>query len=198
MRETNAAGSDPAVDPVSLEVSPKTFKELADASVKFVESAGLGESDFMPHLIVHTRSVVEGGGLGDIETTMVAIAAGFSQEQKRETIRNIGRLFYKERKLPAAVFMASEAWTSKEVGPDGKGKYATPSEDPNRQEVLVVSGMSMSGEEKIGVFIPVKRVDGKMARAGENYVSAEIEPYILNHFFRGFFEATARRMGREI
>lgn len=197
MRETKT--NRPIVDPDAMDISKEKFRELADMTVSFVESCGLGTDSFMPHVFVHHRELTEALQLGEIEHTVCGIAQNFNDhDEKHMVMRSLGRKFYQERKFPAAVFMATEAWISK-ASKDGKPEYDYPSQDPNRAEVLIIAGGTLMGDETIGVSIPVKRDEKNlMQRGGENVVCDKIESALLGSFFRGYFEGPAREMGREI
>ncbi len=202
MRDTNPRQSTPHIEPTALDISNEQFKEMAGIAVKLIESAAIGHKNFMPCLIIHAREVAnEQGQLSDMETIIVGIDQDFNDpESKHKILRAIGRKVYTERLIPAAVFVAAEAWASTAVDPvTNEPIYGAPSMDPNRQEVLVVSGISISKEDKIGIMIPVKRdAEGVMQRDGENDEDLEVEAPLLDHFWRGYFEATAARMGKTI
>lgn len=197
MRETKT--NKPIVDPDAIDLSKEKFRELADQTISFVESCGLGDDSFMPHVFVHHRELTEGLQLGEIETTVCAIAQNFSDhDEKHMVMRSLGKKFQLEHKIPVAVFLATEAWMSKAIK-DGKREYENLADDPNRTEVLVIAGSTMMRDETIGVSIPVKRDEKNlMQRAGENEVNNKMESALLGSFFRGYFEDAARKIGREI
>lgn len=188
------------------DLTDEKFQELADITVSMVEAVAFkgDEKALDPVLFVHHRSFVEGGMMSDIEHSIVMIADGFGDEEhKRRTLRQIGARFFEEKLFPVAIFMASEAWMSTIDANDIKDvdldKLPMPSQDPNRKECIMIAGRST--DCKIGVNILnipiIHDKDGNMIRNGENVVTKELEMYLLNQFFHGFFEKVAGKGGSD-
>jgi hypothetical protein len=186
-------------DTSAMDITDHKFDEMTNLTVKMVEDLGLNTASLMPTLIVHHRHFEENGMLSDMTSTLIALDVDFSDgDEKRELLRKLGRKFYMDKEIPAAVFMASEAWMSKKVK-ENADDGLLPRDDPDRKEVLTIAGRTMMGECKVGVFIPVKR-DGKdiMRRDGENTVfkNKNIGTFLLDEFLNGFFESTMKRFSK--
>lgn len=200
MRNNEPTQSAFAPDLSAMDISNEQFDKMTEQTVKMVENLGLNAESMMPKLVVHHRHLVEGGMLSDISATLIAIADGFNDSnEKRQLLRNLGRKFYKDMEVPCAVFMASEAWTSVKIK-ENLNDGLMPSQDPDRKEVLIISGRTMEGECKVGVSIPVRRDDKNiMRRDGENAVfkNSNIEMALLNQFLIGFFEPIMKKFSKE-
>lgn len=184
-------------DPSSIEISDEKYHELRKLSIEMVEDTIIGKvKEMAPVLFVHFRKLQEGGMIGDLEHAIVVIADGFREtESKYKTIFTIGQRFEEEKMIPAAVFMGSEAWTSR-----NPKAGVMPSQDPDRKEVIVLSGVSIGRECRSITMIPIKHdADGKIIRDGEEEKypeGAQIESPLLDQFFHGFF-ATAKERNEQ-
>lgn len=195
MREDKPTQSNFLPSPDAMDITDEKFKELADLTLKCIEAMVFdGKSkSLMPMLVVHHRKFVEGNMLSDMEQTLVSISSDFNDgEVKRQTIRAIGNKFFEDKLFPVAVFMASEAWMS--TLPEGTkeediDKQPMPRDDPNRKEVVMIAGRTTAGECTVGITIPFKRDANEfMVKDGEVITTDALEMYLLNNFFRGFFE----------
>lgn len=187
-------------DPDAIEITDEKFQELANQTVKMIEELELGTDGMSPKMFIHFRTLEEGGMLSDIQSAVVVIAGAFNNDNKHELIAGIGRQFFEKRWMPVAVFMGSEAWMSNIKPEDLKADaYVQPSKDPNRKECLMIAGRTSTNDGcQIGIMIPIKRDEkNNMVRDGENTVTKEIDSYLLNHFFYGFFEKVADRIAKE-
>jgi len=194
-------------DPSAMDITDEKFKELCDMTVRMVEKVGLHgkEKSLMPVIFVHHRSIVEGGMLSDIEHTVVGIADGFNDgDKKREIVRKIGRKIWDQKLLPVAIFMASEAWMSHIDVKDKKNvdldNLPMPSKDPNRKECLMIAGRTISYDCKIGIMIPIKRDENDYMHRDmdlEEIKTKDLDMYLLNHFFHGFFEKLVSKYSME-
>lgn len=181
-------------DPDSVDITDEKFQELTDITVKLVEDCDLGKKGMCAALMVHFREFNDQSMLGDINHAVIVLAGGMAdEEQKYETFKEVGRECFRKRWWPVAVFMAAESWSS--LKPD---QYPQASKDPDRTECIAIAGRTISEDCKVMVVIPLGRdKDGNMIRAGENIVTKEVEMYLLNHFFWGFFEKVAGRVKEE-
>lgn len=173
-------------DPSAVEISDKLFDELTELAVDMAEECCLGRHSVPPAVIVYHRQIVENNALSDIEATYVVIDEDFNDpDRKRDIMRTVGKQFYETKKVPAAVFMLSEAWMSKNKDPN-----TIPSQDPNRQEAIAIVGRTIGRECKSMVMIPVSRdKEDRMIRNGENdsVKDCRIDMPLLDQFFIGFF-----------
>ena len=85
------------------------------------------------------------------------------------------QLMKKEIDSVESIFTMSEAWISTQGDKDDvkTKKYLLPSEDPNRKEALVSSGMSKDGESVFGVFEIKKSFDENSGKIDVEFDSLE-------------------------
>jgi hypothetical protein len=183
-------------DPSYMDITDEKFQDLTDITVKMVEETELGKSkDMAPMLMVRFREFDDKFMPSDIQGAVIVVAGGFDPDTKQDILRSIGRMHFEKRWFPVAVFMISEAWMSSITQEDYDkqgGVSVMPSQDPNRKECIMIAGRTTNGDCKVGVNIPIVHdKDGIMIRDGENMVTKELEMYLLNEFFWGFFEKVA-------
>lgn len=188
-RETKpSTGSGVTPDISHLDISQKTFKEFADAAVKSAIDAGIGTESLMPVVLVYYREIDgERGMLSDIKIAFFAIGADFSDsKEKRALMFNIGVEMFNKQGLPAAVFMASEAWVVvRNTMDEMNGKM--PSQCDDKKEVFIVVGKSPGGEDSAQIMIPVKRdAENKFVQDGEPDRADKGTMPLLDCFFIGF------------
>jgi hypothetical protein len=80
-----------------------------------------------------------------------------------------------------AIFLSTEAWLSHK-------REMEPRHDPDKEEVIVIFGLSLNGEHQSMVHIPVSRENGKLiAGAAQSYgEDCKVECFLIRHFFLGF------------
>lgn len=194
-------------DPSSMDITDQQFMELCEMTVQMVNTVAFSgkEKSLMPVVFVHHRRFVEGNMLSDIEHTIVVIGQGFNDaDEKRSVMKKIGAKFFDEKLFPVAIFMASEAWMSminlkdRDKKDFDISKLPLPSKDPNRKECIMIAGKTTSGDCNIGIMIPIKRDENEyMQRDGEETRTKELETYLLNQFFHGFFHKIANKYTEE-
>lgn len=178
-----------------MDITDEKFKELTDLTVSMVEETELGKhKDMAPMLMVHFREMIIEPGkqmeISDIQSAIVVVAGGFDDKTKNQTVRAIGNQFFEKKWFPVAVFMVSESWVS-HIAPEDLDNpdRPMPRDDPNREECIMIAGRTPAGDCQIGVSIPITHdSDGVMIRKSENIVVHELEMYLLNQFFHGFFQ----------
>lgn len=193
MRDNTPSEQSFTPDPSSLEISDETYRKLHDLSIEMVKETILGKArEMCPVLFVHFRQIdKESGMLGDLQHAVVVIACGFG-DKKRETIFDIGKQFSEKQMIPAAVFMGAESWMSR------KPKAGViPSQDPDREEVIVIQGKSIGKECSSMTTIPISRnEDGFIIQSGEPFVMPDkgtLETPLLDQFYYGFFDKAMKR-----
>lgn len=127
---------------------------------------------------------------------MCVLSVPFNErEEKHAVMRNMGRMVYQAEKIPVAVVLSSECWMStRRNGP--KTPHCEPRHDPARQEGIVVFGATMGIKHAAVAFAQVERdADGNMKVAPFEEISKSEPSPLLQSFFLGFFETTARKMG---
>ncbi len=203
-REDKPTGAPFMPSPDAVDITDEQFKKMSEETFRLVEEVGIGEKTMCPAVIIHHRSINE-DGLTDIETTCVTIASDFNeQSQKQEVIANIGRKFFISKKIPIAIFLASEAWTSTS---NKEMPKVMPSQDPNRKECIMVAGRTLAGECKsLSMTVVGRDSEGRMTKTDEQitqYVmtgskeGSRIDTNILDHFLHGFFETVKAKMIEE-
>lgn len=187
-----------------MDITDGKFKELTDLTVSMVEDTELGKNkDMAPMLMVHFREMTQEPGkqmeVSDIQGAIVVIAGGFDDKTKNTTVRAIGKQFFDKKWFPVAVFMVSESWVS-HIAPEDLDNpdRPMPRDDPNREECIMIAGRTPAADCKVGVSIPIIHdSNGIMTRKGENIVVNELEMYLLNQFFHGFFKTITTKYTKE-
>lgn len=202
MRDNEPENKPLMPDASCIDITDEKFQELTDITVKMVEGAELGKSkDMAPMLMVHFREFDKNFMPSDIQSAVIVVAGAFEPNNKQSTLQAIGSKFYEKKWFPVAVFMIAESWMSEVKAEDYKkdGHVSVmPSEDPNRKECIMIAGRTTGGECKVGVMIPIVHdEDGIMVRDGENTATKELEMFLLNYFFQGFFEKSVGRFKRK-
>lgn len=178
----------------AIDMTDEKFKELQKEVCRLIEQVVLGgdQTSMMPVIAINYREIEDNGMLSDPKYAMVGITEHFgTKKEQYETIREIGRTTEKKRWIPAAVFMGMEAWIGKDVN-------VPPSEQPDRKEVIVIPGMTISMDTRGLVSIPITRNEkGFLVRGGDNMESDKFCAPILEGFFSGYFERTAARLKNE-
>lgn len=178
-------------NPSAFPLSDEKFQGFVRGHHKFIIGHPLGES-LMPELIVVTRSPE-----GDDELTMCALAVPFNEDhEKRGILHNLGKRFWSEKKVVAAVILVSEAWLS--VRPkDSKAPHVEPRHDPNRKENIIVLGSGLIGTQRLLIATPVRRdAENNMVIDGEPQEMPGAHFPLVEWFWRGFFEEV-RAKGNE-
>lgn len=185
-------------DTDAVDISDEELKEMARKATEIVTKIAVGTDGMNPMVMVHYRDLAEDPSqLTDMKQVLVVIASDFNEdEEKREAMREIGIQCKDKKMIPCAVFMASEAWMSmqdkKDVDANG---FTRPRDDPNRKEVLIISGMTIK-KEVIAGMIPIKRDENNLiVKDGEPDFSMQCEAFLLSEFFNGYFESTKKKYG---
>lgn len=128
------------------------------------------------------------------EVIVVAIA-DFTSETKYQIMERIGETIFKRGVKPIAIYFSSEAWLSygqKDLKSFRK-KVGTPSQDPNHQEVLMTTGMTIDGRTNMAV--------AQLKRIGDSKILGDIQyndykggkpnttSDLMETFFKGFLKA---------
>ncbi len=129
--------------------------------------------------------------------TIAALATDFNEDhEKRTALMAVGRKLYAEKVLPLAVALSCEAWLAQDPP-----KGIEPRHFAGKREVALVVAQSIGNKLTKMVSIAVKRDDrNRMESLDSTGIDGEpqyktLHVFILDHFYRGFFEATAARMG---
>ena len=100
-------------------------------------------------------------------------------ETRRKVTRSLAAKIFEDSGIPVAVSLLSEAWTSKI--PVGEKMKQMPSQDPNREEVVMVAAMAIDGRNSVRIA-PMIRTDNVIT-AGEFETSNQAIPFLLQEFF---------------
>jgi hypothetical protein len=116
------------------------------------------------------------------QTRVYGLDVSFNDaDAKQKLFKDLGARCYAEKFCPLAAFLTTEAWLSKQTD-------VQPRKDPQRQEVVIICGRSIDGQDCMAIA-PVFRDTGNVIRLGkfnDNY--AETESLILKTFFESFME----------
>lgn len=126
------------------------------------------------------------------ELAIMAFAGGLEDyDQKIKTFTGAGMKFGQERKMIIAAFFGCEAWMAGEKY-DENGDMIQPSKQVDRQECVMLSGMSIDGKVA-AITAPIRRAKESTAR----FVGAETvmdekgqENNLLKAFFKGYAMGT--------
>jgi hypothetical protein len=140
----------------------------------------------IPQLVIVGKSMS-----GEVGLTVCMLAVDFNEDnEKRGTLFGMGYKFYENEEVPLAIFLATEAWLSHKKGME-------PRQDPDKEEVIVIFGLSWNGEHQSMVHIPVSRENGKLIAGAVQTHEADgkVECFLLRHFFQGFVAHWAEKVG---
>jgi hypothetical protein len=176
-----------------VEVGPDELRKLVEQLIGLVQRWFSEPRDGMtPMLLVLTR---DGPNVG-LNQMLVALAAPFNEdEEKAETLRHCGRRFCDDRKLPVAAALAGEAWESRQR----ERKKGEPRHDPEREEVIVVFGTTLSRKNRLFTRAAVTRDVEKTIALGDFSPPDDkgVTVALLDHFWDGFYEAAKEALGHD-
>lgn len=138
-------------------VDDKKFNELLHEVVEQDRSylSQEEETDFMPQLMVFGSK----DETGKMPLTIIGLP-GLDEDNKQDALMTAGSTFCEKGLYsPVAIFMSSEAWMGSLQPKDGDDEPIMPSEDPQRQEVIVTSGLTVDKRTNMAVT--------KITRVGE-------------------------------
>ena len=122
------------------------------------------------------------------ETDSIAVFPIIQIEHREVMIYLTGKIFLRDKRIKKvkAVVLISEGWMS--VCKDGKIGKIPPSQDPDRVEILNITGMTDTGESAMLIF-KMKNRDDKNKRALEFMEElskiTRIENRLLDKFWQG-------------
>jgi len=171
-----------------FEPTDENFNEMFNEIISMVESSVFtpdGTKTYAPTVFLKYRTANDDDSLSEIKLAVFVIDGDFNNgETKNEVMYKIGREIFKYQLLPVGIFFASEAWMSRLN--DGK---TMPSQDPNRQEVIICAGRTVSNKHSVGLSIPIKRnKDGTIMADGEKIKTDKIQTGLLERLLAGYFE----------
>lgn len=185
------------VDLSSFEITHEKFMEKAESAMRMAEQVTMNsENDSSPAMLIVAREAEE-SGMSDDQLLILVIADGFeTDESKRKTLFNIGELVFKKHLFPIACFMMVEAWMAKHKMEEANARLVPPSQDPNRIEVLMVSGNTMRKDESILISKQIDRdKDGKITGFSNEIRTEKANMLLMNHFWNGYwFNDEAKRI----
>lgn len=168
-------------------------QEVRDYCMKFAKiTKGIWEDseDFMPTLQIILRDFT---AKKDKDTAHFLGITEFD-EGKHALLFSLGEYYASqasETGLPMVVILAAEAWRSKYVEEEWLGHEENripPSEDPDREEILLVNGVSIIGLQCATMW--------KITRGAKNTLSEEqssetneLGDGLLEEFYKGFAAA---------
>jgi len=141
---------------------------------------------FMPQ--IHIQGMK--GEDGKRKHTLIMIAGELNTENKPKMMMGMGAKFAEDgAHLPAIVFMSNEAWTSK-PSTDEKNPLA-PSKDPNREEAIVIAGMTFDGRVNMAVASIKRSKKNAIILTKEYYIDYEhdkndMQNNLLAYFMQGY------------
>ncbi len=173
-------------------ISDAEFNHLLMSALEWAGQYMDGEEFISPHLMAFYAQADGNYGLS------VFVTPGFEDdESKASTMVTMGVKAAEGDTPLAAAFLVAEAWMS--TRPEGEGlPDVPPSEDPERVEVVIISGSTIDQRQNQAV-VRTERREGLM-HAGE-VISAPfiddgedtLQNYMLMRFWRSYAEGVMRR-----
>ena len=116
---------------------------------------------------------------------LFVIYGAFNDEDaKHEVLRRLGQQLRANELLPIAAFLACECWTSLQRAAD---PYIQPSQDPLRQEAVLIFGLSADRGLNALRSMKIGRCDERIIPTRfENHDGEINESPLLASFYRGF------------
>lgn len=130
------------------------------------------------------------GATGELTPFMtIVLLSGFNMDLRRQTLDKLGAQMGRDMAIIRAAFFLSEAWVSMQPANEPR-KYRLPEDDPNRQEVITVAGLTLDGRAAMAK-IDVRRDKSERMIPGEItllLVSSEVKVKnaIVGAFFMGY------------
>lgn len=144
-----------------------------------VESAA---DNHPPTLLVYARPFIGPGELGP-ESIELAVIVGIDWDEdapKRAALDQLGRTYYARKIMPTAAVLVSEAWRSKR-------RDVAPRDDPQREEVIVITACAANAREAVTACLPVTRLRGRMLPGAVELNEEQTgQSSLLSTFFAGF------------
>ena len=161
-------------------MAAEEFRKLLAAEIEFTQKLvnDMKPESLLPRFVVTGQ---EGSGQPN-QTRVYGLDVSFNDaDEKQKLFKELGARCYSEKFCPLAAFLTTEAWLSEQTD-------VQPRKDPQRQEVVIVTGRSIDGQDCMA-NAPVFRDTGNIIRLGKfNDSYAETESLILKTFFESFME----------
>ena len=111
-------------------------------------------------------------------------------ERRYDVLYSIGAKYGEDKEHVIATIFISEAWMTTRPVSD-KSSLVAPSKDPNRQEVVIICGMTIE-LKSYSMTIPIETDSrGKRSLGKPLDDAADVQSNLLNEFWRGFALAFA-------
>lgn len=130
------------------------FNRRLQAFIGWARKVMHGRDALAPHLFVLSRSK------DGFDMIVVVLDVDLDVETKYQTLLNTGIRVARENPdlQPAVVFMVSEAWVSRQMD-------TLPADAPDRQEVVLVSGVTIDGRSNMAT-ITIRRTGANAMHPG--------------------------------
>ena len=173
-------------------MSDGDFNRLLMNALAWASEYMAGEAEFRPHVLAFYRRPA-----GSHSLTVLMTPGWTDPESKDLLMTGMGRAAAESEEPLAAVFLVTEAWMTQRAEAEGLPDVP-PSEDPERVEVVIVSGSTLDMRQNQAI-IHIKRQEGLMA-AGE-VLSApfiddgrdEFQNWLLMQFLGAYAAEVMRR-----
>lgn len=171
--------------PEDILISESDFEAFVASQLDWLKTMLKDKPEsLMPHLAIKTWDIEGKDGL-----TLCALAVDFNEHaEKRKVLMGIGRKMYEDKQIPVAAALSCEGWLATNL-PQGW----QPRDSVRRREVVLLVAADLSNKHVKLASIPVKRDHRNRMEAmeGSGYGGepVKVQSPILDHFFRGFYEA---------
>lgn len=155
------------------------LQELVEMHIQCVHmSIKEGNKDFMPTLLVESVDPLK----SEPERQLDVIGIQTLNETRFKIFEELGAKYYKEERLPIGIAFAAEAWSSKQM-------HCRPSQSDDRQEIIFIAAKGIGGNSLLQHMPVTRDKDGRIIeRAFIARSEGESQTYLLDRFFRGFFD----------
>lgn len=169
----------------------KTLEGVAETAEKLFKKEG----SIAPVLFVYyTFENKEGKDVDSCDIFSI-----LQMEHREAILFMLGKTFLKNNKFKRvnAIVLASEAWMSVQDTKEGPLKNLLPSHDPDRKEILNITGMTDTRESAMLVFDIKNKNDAEKRKLEKNEKASnmsKIENRLLDRFWQGMGMVVGRNI----
>lgn len=165
-----------------INISNEKYIETMNFMMKFAKEHS---GDFVPTMLVVSQ---------DEEKIMIAIPQQTSAENKYEAMKAVGEKLHSEGITPTLLVFSSEVWMSQYDKNNVPENIQQPSQDPNRVEKLMVSGLALDGRAALALADISRDWQNKLVigEFGEIIQGGEVN--LLAAVYIAYFDKVAKHM----
>ena len=124
--------------------------------------------------------------------TMLATFTFESEEEKAQGVERLAQRMVDERKMPVAIYLASETWISERRPTD---PHVEPRLDPNRREGAMIIALTITHGHRAKPYEIAKKENGyRLVPTSPRTEEVRLVPHILNLFYRSYMIAIEKHI----